>query len=195
MATAGRRIGTGRYTQIAIVLHWLIALAVVVQVCIGWYMNEALPDRSPARATLVGIHISLGVTILLLVLARIVVRLVRAPPPLPPQMPRLERALAALSHLLFYGLLLALPLTGWAIVSLRKAPISFWGLPWPRLPMAAPLGPSPSRPVRHELSHIHVYILIWILVVNFALHVGAAIYHQVRRPGVLWRMTPGMRAE
>ena len=181
-----------RYGQLSIWLHWLIALAVVVQVCLGWYMNEALPDHSPAQAQIRTIHVSLGVTILLLVLIRIGVRLTHPAPPLPAAMPLWERALARASHVIFYLLLLALPLTGWTIVSLGKAPIQVWGLPWPRLPgvSAGMLFGSPvSRPLREGIAHIHVYILIWIVVITLALHVAGALWHQFHGPRVLWRMT------
>jgi len=101
-----------------------------------------------------------------------------------------ERALAHSSHIVFYGLMLALPLTGWAMVSLGAHPISFWGLPWPHLPGAGLLLGSPaSKSTRHALAHIHVYILIWIVVVNLALHIAGALKHQFDGRPVLWRMS------
>jgi cytochrome b561 len=178
-----------RYSAAAIVLHWTIALLILVQIALGWTMNEWLPDHSPRQAFVEGVHISLGLTILLLVLVRIGLRLVRRPPPLPLGMPAWERALATASHLLFYILLLILPLTGWALVSLSAHPISFWGLPWPHLPgVGALLGSPAPKAVRHQLSHIHVYILIWIVLLNLALHVAGALKHQFDGRPVLWRM-------
>ena len=186
-----RPVSRLRYNQAAMTLHWLIALLIIVQLCLGWYMNEVLPDHTPAQANIETIHISLGLTILLLVLARIVVRLVYRPPPLPAGLATWERCLARTSHLVFYVLMLALPLTGWALVSMGDKPIAFWGLPWPHLPGVAMIfGASPPRPVRHELSHIHVYILIWIVLINLALHVAGALKHQFDGSPVLWRLTP-----
>ena len=124
-----RPMSARRYNVTAMSLHWLIALLIIVQICLGWYMNEVLPDHTPAQATIQSIHISLGLTILLLVLARIVVRLTYRPPPLPAGLAAWERYLAHASHLLFYLLMLALPLTGWALVSMGNKPISFWGCP------------------------------------------------------------------
>ena len=181
-----------RYGQVSIWLHWLIALAIVVQVCLGWYMNEVLPDHSPAQAQIQTLHISLGITILLLVLVRIGVRLTHPFLPLPAAMPLWERALARATHVIFYLLLLALPLTGWLVVSLRKAPILFWGLPWPRMPgvgVGMLFGSPVARPLRQEITHIHVFILIWIVVITLALHVAGALWHQFNGPRVLWRMT------
>ena len=183
-----------RYGSVAIFLHWTIAALIVLQLCLGWYMNEVAPDHSPAQAAVLPIHVSVGLTILLLVLVRIGIRVAHPAPPLPAGMPLWERVLARASHVLFYLLLLALPLTGWALVSLGNHPIHFWGLPWPHLPGVGQLLGSPApRPVRHELSHIHVYILIWIVLINLALHVAGALKHQFDGRPVLWRMT-GLRA-
>jgi cytochrome b561 len=180
------------YGSVSILLHWTIALLVLVQIGLGWYMNEVLPDHSPAQAGILTLHISVGLTILLLVLIRIGVRLTHPAPPLPPGIALWERVFARASHILFYLLLLALPLTGWAVASLRAGPIQFWGLPWPHLPgLGLLLGSPAPKPVRHELSHIHVYILIWILLITLALHVAGALRHQFDGHPVLWRMMPG----
>lgn len=180
----------GRYGAVSILLHWSVAALILVQIGLGWYMNEVLPDHTPAQAQVEAIHISLGLTILLLVLIRLGVRLVQPAPALPSEMATWERVLARLSHILFYLLMLAMPLTGWALVSLGPRPIAFWGLPWPHMPgIAALLGNPAPRPVRHELSHIHVYILIWVVLLNLALHVAGALKHQFDGHPVLWRMT------
>jgi cytochrome b561 len=179
-----------RYTRAAIGLHWIIAVLILVQIALGWIMNEVLPDHSPNQRLVENIHISLGLTLLILVVARIVVRLTYKPPPLPAGMPIWERVLSGVVHLVFYGLMLALPLTGWALVSLGAHPISFWGLPWPHLPgVQALLGSPAPKAIRQALKHIHVYVLIWIVFVNLALHVAGAVFHQFDGRPVLWRMT------
>lgn len=190
-ATAGERpsVPGQTYSAAARLMHWLIAALIVIQIGLGWYMNEVLPDHTPPQAFAEGVHISLGLTILLLVLIRIAVRLQNPPPPPPPGLATWERWLAGAVHLFFYVLMLALPLTGWALVSMGAKPISFWGLPWPHLPGAAQLFGSPApRPVRHEVAHIHVFILIWLVLLNLALHVAGALKHQFDGHPVLWRM-------
>jgi cytochrome b561 len=178
------------YRAAAIALHWIIAALIVVQVCLGWYMNEVLPDHTPAQAQIVTLHISVGLTILVLVLARIGVRLAQPPPPFPADMPAWERLLARATHALFYVLLLALPLTGWAVVSIRPVAVHFWGLPWPKLPGLGFLMTPDHKAWRRELAHIHVYILIWLVVLNLGLHVAGALWGQFAGPPVLWRMAP-----
>jgi cytochrome b561 len=186
MATLGSE---ARYARAAILLHWTIALLIVVQVFLGWWLNEWVPDHSPIQDQITAVHISLGLTILLLVLVRIGVRLTHRPPPQPVASPAWERIVAGFTHLLFYALMLILPLSGWALVSIGKHPIEFWGLPWPRLPGAVAVFGSPAPKAVHKaLMHFHVYILIWIVVLNLALHVAAAVWHQVVGRPVLQRM-------
>jgi cytochrome b561 len=181
---------SGRYSRAAMWLHWTLAVLIIVQLALGWIMNEVLPDHTPNQQFVEGVHISLGLTILILVVARIAVRLTHRPPPLPVGMPAWERILSHAVHLMFYFLMLALPLTGWALVSFGTRPISFWGLPFPHLPgIGSIFGNPPSKDMRHQLAHIHVYILIWLVVVNLFLHVAGALKHQFDGRPVLWRMT------
>jgi cytochrome b561 len=181
-----------RYTRAAVILHWTIALLIIVQVFLGWWLNEWVPDHSPIQDQITGVHISVGLTILLLVLVRIGVRLLHRPPPPPAASPAWERILAGLTHVAFYALMLILPLSGWAMVSMGHHPIHFWGLPWPRLPGVGLVFGSPApKPVHKAVMHVHVYILIWILVLTFALHVAAAIWQQFAGRRVLQRMWLG----
>ena len=129
-------------------------------------MNEVLPRSQTAQASVEGLHISLGLTILLLVLARIAIRIAQPPSPLPAGLPRLDATLARVSHALFYVLLLVLPLTGWVMVSAGKHPISWWGIPWPRLPVAGLFGGAEHKPLRHALMQVHTNYLIWIVLVT-----------------------------
>jgi len=85
-----------RYGAGAMALHWIIAALIIVQLCLGWYMNEVLPDHSPAQDRVQDIHVTVGLSILILVLVRIGWRLAHRPPPLPAGMPLWDRASAVL---------------------------------------------------------------------------------------------------
>jgi cytochrome b561 len=182
-----------RYGNVAAGLHWIIALLILVQIGLGWTMNEWVPDHSPIQRSIEGVHISLGLTTLLLVLVRIGWRLAKPNPPFPVDLAPWERALATASHLVFYLLILALPLTGWAMVSLHNGPISFWGLPWPHLPGVAHLAGANPRPFRKSLQLIHTNWLIWVVLANLALHVAGALKHQFDGHPVLWRIVPFLK--
>ena len=96
-----------RYSAVAIGLHWTIALAIAAQIGVGWYMGS-LEDHSPAQRSLEAIHISSGLTILLLTLARVAWALFRRPPPPIASLAPWERHLAKAVHDLFYVMLFAL---------------------------------------------------------------------------------------
>lgn len=188
---AGSRFDSDRrYNSVAIVLHWTIALLILVQMGLGWYMNEWLPDHSAAQAAIETLHVSLGLTTFLLILVRIGVRLSHPAPPLPAGLHGWERVLAGGSHWLFYGLMLALPLTGWAMVSIGHRPIGFWGLQWPHLPRFSGMGKAEGHVLRETLQNFHTYVLIWLVLGNLALHVAGALKHQFDGHPVLWRMLP-----
>jgi cytochrome b561 len=182
-----------RYGAVSIALHWIIAALILTQLGLGWYMNEVLPDHSPAQDQVQDIHVTVGLTLLLLVLVRIGNRLVHPAPPLPPEMAAWERYLSKAVHWLFYALMLVLPLTGWALVSIRHEDIPFWGLHWPAMPGLTDFPRPEAKAIGRQLKHIHIYILIWIVVINLALHVAGALKHQFDGHPVLWRMLPILR--
>ncbi len=179
-----------RYTTVAIVLHWLIAFALIEQIALGLAMTQL--EETPARQfQLFQLHKSIGITVLLLVLLRVLWRLRHRPPPLPAAMPAVERRAAAGTHLLFYALLLGLPLTGWAVVSASpfNIPTVLYGIvPWPHLPVLPAL--HDKAPVEAVLKAVHAYGA-WMLIALLALHVAAVLRHVVvSDDDVLWRMLP-----
>ena len=106
-----RDIARHRYTRVAITLHWLIAAAIAYNLSSG-LLRDVLPRGFFA------LHISSGLTILALSIVRVGWRLTHKPPALLP-MRAWERGLAHDVHLLLYGAMLAMPLSGWAMISAR----------------------------------------------------------------------------
>jgi cytochrome b561 len=181
-----------RYSRVAKTLHWIIALAVVLQIALGWYM-ATIDDRA-IHQMLEGRHISIGITILLLTLARIGWALTHPRPPLPEGMAGWEKGLARATHTLFYVLLLALPLSGWVMESTGPRPIPFWGLTWPHFPFLDLLLAGRDHRAFHEtVESIHGSPLVWSMIALIVLHVAGALKHQFDGHPILWRMVPGMR--
>jgi cytochrome b561 len=175
-------------------LHWLIAAAIFGQIALGLAMTrQGLPLMRQFQ--LYQLHKSVGITILLLVVLRVLWRLGHRPPPLPPAMPALERRAAGGAHLLLYALILGLPLTGWAVVSASpfNIPTVLYGVvPWPHLPVLPEL--HDKAPAEAALKAVHAYGA-WVLIVLVAVHIAAAFRHAiVLRDGVLRRMVPQLRA-
>jgi cytochrome b561 len=92
-----------RYTRTAVVLHWAIAAAVFVQIGLGVWMI-GIPKSPPGvRAYWFNVHKSIGITIGLLVIARLLWRLAHRPPALPATMAPWQRMAAKLSHFALYA--------------------------------------------------------------------------------------------
>lgn len=183
------------YTSVAIGLHWLIATLALGQIAGGLYM-ESLPDSASAeRFQLIQLHKSFGVTILLLTLARLGWRLTHKAPPLPAAMPGWQKSLARGVHVLFYVLLIGVPLGGWAMVS--ASPLAetvktylFGVVPWPHLPFFD--GVEDRRGLTRQIAEMHELGAKAMLAL-VVLHVGAAMKHWLMDgDGVLESMLPFM---
>lgn len=183
-----------RYSAVAILLHWASALGVLALIGMGLTMTHA--GLAPMRLfPLYQWHKSVGITVLVLTGLRLAWRLTHRPPPHPAGMPARERRAAGAAHAILYGLLVGLPLTGWAVVSLSpfNIPTVLYGLvPWPHLPLARLL--TDPAGVEGAFKLLHAYGA-WFLMALLVLHVAAALrHHLILRDGVLWRMLPGRAA-
>lgn len=180
-----------RYTRLAVILHWVVALLMIGNVCLA-LATDFLPDESVRFA--IDTHKSTGVTVLGLVLLRLLWRLGHTPPPLPRSYPRWERIASHLAHALLYGLMLALPLSGWMHDSAWKDaathPMHWFGLfEWPRIAWISAIAPDRKELLHDTLGLWHTG-LGYALYVLFALHVGAALKHQfIDREPELQRMS------
>jgi cytochrome b561/polyisoprenoid-binding protein YceI len=180
-----------RYAPIAILLHWLIAAAIVLQIALAGRME----GHTPQAFAVTQLHKSVGITILLLSLVRLAWRLTHPPAPLPAAMPRWEKRLAEIVHVGFYGIMIAMPLTGWLMVSASKTaiPTLLYGVVhWPDIPGLAGLAPA-ARKTWAAIGRDGHEIIAKLIYVLLALHVAGALKHQLlsRDEPVLGRMAPG----
>ena len=186
---------TRRYDAVAMILHWLTAAAVLGLLVAGMTMTRLQPG-SALQFSLYQLHKSVGITVLALTLIRLGWRLAHRPPALPDSMPGWERLAAALGHLALYGLLVAMPLTGWAVVSVSpyNIPTVLYGLvPWPHLPGLATLPHADKHSAEEVLKQLHD-AGAWIMLALLAVHAGAAVRHLLwLRDGVMERMLPRWR--
>ena len=185
--TSMRATPSPRYTMTAIALHWLLALAILGSLTVGFYMAD-LPF-SPLRLKLFNWHKWAGVTILALSAARAVWRLAHRPPELPAAvlaaMPPWQRLAHRATHALLYALFFAVPLSGWAYTSAEGFPIVWFGvLPLPDwVRVDKDLADAVLKPAHH--------LLAFALAALVAVHVAAALKHQfVDRDGLFWRIWP-----
>jgi cytochrome b561 len=177
------------YGLVAIAFHWLIALMFLGQVGLGLFMTGLEPD-DPLIFPLYQWHKSIGLSILLLALVRLAWRLVGPVPALPAAMAGWERLAAKLAHVALYAALIAIPLTGWALVSASPLNIPTF---------AFNLVVVPHLPVPVSDGWENFWTSVHDLLANAALavalvHIAAAIRHEfILRDGLLSRMVRPVR--
>lgn len=171
-----------RYGTTAIVLHWLVGLAVIVMIVLGWTMLAIPKNPVGPRVAAFNLHKSIGTTILLLMLARVIWRATHSPPAFPP-MPLWQARAARINHTLLYVCLFVMPIAGFTASSFSGRPIVYFGY---ALPILAGKNDSAAQ----VFYAIH-FVTSWILIALIALHIAAALKHQfIDRDGLLRRMWP-----
>lgn len=177
--------GPAGYAGIQKLLHWSMAILIVVMVVVGLSLPRIGPG--PVTNLLYEVHKSTGMLVLLLALVRLVVRLRLGAPALDPALPAWQRRAAAASHALLYVLMIAVPIAGWTATSACCRPVEFlWTVP-ATLPVPA------DNALAKQVFWLH-FALALTLVGLLAVHVAAALHHHlVRRDGTLRRMLPGSR--
>lgn len=180
-----------RYGAVAMVLHWLIAAAIIINIIV---VLAAPEGHSPERLTMMSFHRALGLTILVLSIVRLVWRWINPAPPPPRGLAPWMRIAGTATHHLLYGLMIAIPLAGWLMVSASHSAPSWFGLfNWPLLPGFAGLDKAASHQWHETFETIHV-ALGWAMIILIPAHIGAALYHHLlRKDNVLLRMLPGTR--
>lgn len=179
-----------RYTAVAIALHWAIALMIIGLIAVGWIMEDMAPG--PDQFAVIQLHKSFGITVLLLSVARIVWRFMNRPPAEPP-MPKWQSLASKAVHVLFYVLIIAMPLTGWIMASASNdAPTRYFNLVDIRLPGIPTLDAETRHGIEEGFEQVHSN-LAWVIIALLLLHVGAALkHHFIDKDGLLARMAPGL---
>ena len=162
-----------RYPPLARLLHWGVALGVLVQIGLGWAAETASERDTGAR--LLHLHFQLGMLLLALMVLRAGRRLLHGlPPPATVDARPWRRRLAACVHAALYLLLFVLPLSGYVIWVWMDGPRDVFGLGQvPRL--FTP--PADDETWRAIAWYVHCWSA-WALAGLVALHVAAALWHQ-----------------
>lgn len=169
-----------RYSRVAMWFHWIIATLIITNLFLGFFREDFGKD---AVRPLITTHKSIGITVLALSLGRLAWRLSHRPPAYDAAMKAWEKTLARIVHWLFYGLMIAVPLSGWAMSSAAGRPTTFFTL------FAVgflPVSPE-SKDFWDELHELLSFGLIGLIV----LHVGGALKHHFEgHKHVIGRMAP-----
>ena len=173
------------YGRLARAFHWLSALAVIAALVFIEFKDIA-PKGSPLRDFLKSGHFQAGIIVLLLLLPRLLWRLANRVPDITPAPQPASMLLAHAAHWLLYGLMLALPILGIAIVQSNGKDLVFLGS---TLPVFFSLG----KETAHNLKEIHEALgnlLLWLAI----FHAAAAVWHhRFVKDDTLTRLTGPIR--
>lgn len=173
-------VSAARYDRVAVALHWIIAILVLAQIGLGWFMVD-LP-KGPERGYYFALHKSLGLTTAFLILLRVAWRLTHLPPALPDWLPAWQARAAWWTHRLLYACMVVMPITGYLSASFTKHPMKLWGMPFPKAGWEHDL-------INSVFNAIHVGTS-WLFVALLALHIGAGLKHLFAGDGVFRRILP-----
>jgi cytochrome b561 len=171
------------------ILHWLMASMILTMIFVGLGMMTSLTWRP----WLLDLHIPLGIAILLLVIIRFINRLSFPVPEMPSGMSSFQSKAAGILHWLLYGMMLALPLTGWAQLSAGGFLVKI--VPGVNLPPILP-----QSPILFAWLHDAHKVMAWMLFLMVVGHLSAALLHAwVYRDGlfssITWTKTTMHRPE
>ncbi len=170
-----------KYKPIAMLLHWLLAAALIAQLGLGVWMGD-IPKGALERAYFFNLHKSIGMVIALFILWRIAVRLKNTPPALPP-LPNWERIAAKASHHLLYVCMMILPLSGYIASNFTKYGVKFFGY------QIAPWGPENKQ--LYEIFNTAHSITGKVMIGVIVIHIAAALKHWLfDKDTVMQRMLP-----
>lgn len=174
-----------RYSGVAILLHWAMALLIIAGFALGVTMVD-IPGLTPTKLRYFSWHKWIGITVLGLACIRLIWRLAHPAPAYPASMAGWQHRAANGVHLLLYVLIFAVPVSGYFYSLAAGVPVVYLGV----LPLPVLIDPSPEwKPI---LKQVH-YWLDMTLLAGFCLHVAGALKHQlIDRDGVLGRMLPGV---
>lgn len=169
-----------RYSRLTVLLHWLIAVAIFFLFISSWWMLT-LPFSS-LRSVPFSLHKSIGITLLFLLLVLLFLRLWRRPAAIDsPAMTGWMHKLALLDHVLLYGLIIGVCVSGYLSSAFSGWTTSLWWL------VDLPDWADKDLRLNRLFSDLHSW-LSWTLLPVIAIHIIGAVYHAMRRDGAIRRM-------
>lgn len=182
--------------------HWATALTILATAFVGLTMEDF------DALWYYGLHKSLGITVLGLVVLRMLWRLIDRRPPYPPGMPGWQRLASSSAHALIYAAMLVMPISGWLYNSAARRPLDWFGLfkipsltaldrttqTYSILGFDAPAFIDTPQKLRSLAGDVHE-TLFYAGALLIALHLAAALkHHFFDRDPTLARMLPGLPA-
>lgn len=171
-----------KYSSFSIFIHWLMALLIIGMMVLGFYMVD-LEKGSAERTYFFGLHKSMGLTLALLVVMRLLWKIKAKAPALPEYITGWKRISATATHHTLYLLMFVQPMSGYISSSFSGYKTKFWGIPLPHWGWKAP-------ELNEFFTGIHD-ISSKLLLILIVFHIAGAIYHIAKgETGIIKRMIP-----
>lgn len=170
-----------RYGAVSQFFHWSMALLMISLAGVGLWMMDLPPDNF--KWFIYGWHKQLGITVFALVVLRYVWRAYNVQPHKPASLSTMQHMAAQAAHYALYGVMLAMPISGYIMSMAGGHGVNWFGVQLPDL-----IGKNPELGGIAREIHEYVGYAFWGLL---ALHAGAALWHHfVQKDDVLTRMLP-----
>ena len=183
------------YGSIAKWLHWSTAVLFLGSYISVYYRHWFTEKETPENWIALQLHLSIGVTIAVIVALRIIWRLSNRVPDLEPGT-KLEHLAAHVGHLALYAIMVIMPVTGYIGTGVNTEYFFLFDIPkfedtqlFTTL-VSDRLGMT-FKEFEKLVDFIHKDIMgawvVWLLILG---HVSAALYHQfVKKDRTLYKMT------
>ena len=158
-----------RYGRVSRLLHWTIAILFISLIPMGIF-SSMIPEETSYRNAYYVVHKTIGVTVFLLVIVRLIWNKISKRPALDNTLTSTEKKLAHRAHNILYFMLLVIPMTGFMMTSYHGYGtfFFFWELP--------PLWEQSN--VYQIWGGFHKYLLPYIVYIILGAHVLGALKHQ-----------------
>jgi cytochrome b561 len=184
-STETMKINEQGYGAFAKILHWGMALMVIILISVGTYMT-GLDKADPTKMQIMGMHKSFGVIFMQLAIIRVIWSRLNNSPKLPNVLATWEKSLSKTITGSLYLLMLAIPFSGYAMTNLFGYPVSLFGL----VDLPVIFGKNPDMGMLAKQAH---GLLVYTLIAALFAHIAGALKHRfLDKPeaDVLPRMLP-----
>ena len=172
----GIKSTNNNYGTVAVIIHWLSALIIIGLILSGFRASGV--EDNLAKAGFLRVHVSLGITVLILTVARIAWWYFADKKPEPAQMPNWQSRISKLTHVLFYVVILGMAVSGIGMIVLSEAATIIFSHDASNLPNFFDYKPRTPHGIGAR------FILLLLIF-----HVGGALYHHFyKKDGLLKRM-------
>jgi len=156
-----------KYPVILRIFHWVMAFLILGMLIAGFIMSDMAP--SDTKWMVYGLHKSIGITLLGLVILRMAIRLVSHTPKTPAVVRWYESMLEKIVFLGLYGLMIAIPLSGYMMSMAGGHGVSWFGHPLPDF-IGKNIDLGKMAKEYHEILAYIIIALLGLHIVGFLKH-------------------------